>query len=163
MDEIQYYDTYENDDLLKESEKSDFIEFRTYDFKSSFDSIDSDNENWLKTFIREKNVFYEKISSNKKMKKTVDLISSSLFFDATAILKRFRIFMQLKTFDDISFMIFDLSKSQYIENEKKKSIFSFSLLNSKFSLIFHSIDSINSKNVIQRRKEKKSQKLILIS
>ena len=165
FDEIQYYDTYESDNLLKELKKSDFIEFRTCDFKSSFDSINSDNENWLKTSIRKKNVFHEKTSSSKKMKKTVDLISSSLFFDATAISRRLRIFMQLKIFDDILFMIFDLSKSRYTENEKKKSIFSFSLLNLKFSFYFHSIvssielinpiDSISSKNVIQRRKKKK--------
>ena len=98
------------------------------------------------------------------MKKIVDLISSSLFFDATAILRNFRIFMQLKTFDDISFMISNLSKNRYIEN-KKKSIFSFLFSNSKFLFIFHLIvssiklinliDSINNKNVIQRRKKKK--------
>ena len=45
FDEIQYYDTYENDDLLKKSKKSDFIEFQTCDFKSSFDLINSDDEN----------------------------------------------------------------------------------------------------------------------
>ena len=125
FDETQYYDMYTNDDLLKKSEKSDFIEFWTCDFKSSFDSIDNNDENWLKTFIREKNVLYEKISSNKKMKKIVDLISSSLFFDAIATSRKFKIFMQLKTFNDISFMTFDSSKSQYTENKKKIDFFAF--------------------------------------
>ena len=97
------------------------------------------------------------------MKKIIDLISSSLFFDATAISRNLRIFMQLKTFNDTSFMIFDSSKNRYTEN-KKKSIFSFSFSNSKFSLIFHSIvssiklinsiDSISNKNMTQRRKKK---------
>ena len=70
------------------------------------------------------------------MKKTVDLISSSLFFDATAISKRFKIFIQLKTFDDISFMISDSSKSRYTENEKKNRFFRFRFRIRNFHLFF---------------------------
>ena len=151
----------------KNQKNSDFIKFQTCDFKSSFDSINNDDENWLKTFICEKNVFYEKTSSNEKMKSIVNLISLSLFFNATAISRSLRIFIQLKIFNDISFMIFDLSENRYIKNEKKKkSIFSFLFSNSKFSFIFHLIvssielinliDLISNKNVIQRQKEKKN-------
>ena len=70
------------------------------------------------------------------MKKTVDLISSSLFFDATATLRDFRIFMQLKTFDDILFMIFDLSENRYTENEKKNRFFRFRFRIRNFHLFF---------------------------
>ena len=136
FDEIQYYDTYEKNDLLKKTEKSDFIKFQTHDFKSSFNSINSDDEDWLKTPIREKNVFHEKISSDEKMKKIVDLISSSLFFDATAISRGFRIFMQLKTFDDISFMTFDSSENRYTKNEKKNRFFHFRFRVRNFHLFF---------------------------
>ena len=68
------------------------------------------------------------------MKKAVDLISSSLFFDAIAISKRFKTSMQLKTFDDTSFMIFNSSKNRYTENEKKNRFFRFRIQN--FRLFF---------------------------
>ena len=83
------------------------------------------------------------------------------------ILKSFKTFIQLKTFDDIFFMTFDQSKNRYTKNKIKKSIFSLLFLNLKFSFIFHSIvsliklinsmNSIINKNVIQRRKKKNSK------
>ena len=172
FDEIQYYNTYENDDLLKESEKSNFIEFQTCDFKSSFNSINSDDENWLKTSIREK-----KRTSWKNFIKWKN--EKSCWFDfIVAVFRCDSDFEKAQNFYAIEniwwYFIHDF---WFIEKSihwkwKKKSIFSFSLSNSKFSFIFHSIassielinstDSINNKNVIQRRK-KKFQKLILIS
>ena len=70
------------------------------------------------------------------MKKTVNLISLLLFFDATAISRKFRIFMQLKTFDDTSFMIFDSSESRYTKNEKKNRFFRFRFRIQNFHLFF---------------------------
>ena len=70
------------------------------------------------------------------MKKIVDLISSSLFFDATVISKRLKIFIQLKIFDNTSFMISDSSKSRYTENEKKNRFFRFRFRVQNFHLFF---------------------------
>lgn len=56
FDETQYYDTYEKDDLLKEAEKANFVEFPVFDPRPSYDPIDSDDEDWLDTPIRERSI-----------------------------------------------------------------------------------------------------------
>lgn len=52
FDENQFYHSYEKDNLLKETEKADFVEFRALDPKPSYTPIDSDDEEWLETPIR---------------------------------------------------------------------------------------------------------------
>ena len=44
FDENQFYDSYDKDDLLKKTKKTDFVEFRALNFKPSYTSIDSDDE-----------------------------------------------------------------------------------------------------------------------
>lgn len=56
FDENQFYDSYEKDDLLKEAEKADFVEFRALDPKPSYTPIDSDDEDWLETPIRGRSI-----------------------------------------------------------------------------------------------------------
>ena len=45
FDETQYYDKYEESELIKKSKKSNFVKFRARDPHSAFESIDSDEEN----------------------------------------------------------------------------------------------------------------------
>ena len=51
FDETKFYNIYKKADLLKKSEKTDLIEFQTFDFKPTFDPLNSDDEDWLKTSI----------------------------------------------------------------------------------------------------------------
>ena len=56
FDENQFYDSYDKDDLLKKTKKADFVEFRALDSKPSYTPIDSDDEEWLKTPIKERSL-----------------------------------------------------------------------------------------------------------
>lgn len=52
FNESEYYDTYDQAELLTESEKADFVEFRAMDPHPSFTPITIEDEDWLETPIR---------------------------------------------------------------------------------------------------------------
>ena len=51
FDENQFYDSYDKNDLLKKTKKTDFVEFRALNPKPSYTPIDNDDEEWLKILI----------------------------------------------------------------------------------------------------------------
>ena len=52
FNEAEFFDTYNKKDLIKKSEKADFVEFITLDPHPAFQPIDSDDEEWLARPIR---------------------------------------------------------------------------------------------------------------
>jgi hypothetical protein len=57
FDENAYHDTYNKQNLIKKSERKNFVQFRIYSVISAVDLaelLNSDDEEWLKTFIRNK-------------------------------------------------------------------------------------------------------------
>jgi hypothetical protein len=55
FDENAYYDTYNKQDLIRESERKNFVQFRIYSVKSVVDfDLNSDEKKWLKTSIRDR-------------------------------------------------------------------------------------------------------------
>jgi hypothetical protein len=77
FDENTYYDIYDKDKrhLIKKSERKNFVQFRIYSIKSAVDfDLNSDDEKWLKTFVRDKLVLEnrkERRSIKDVMKKSV--------------------------------------------------------------------------------------------
>ena len=69
FDENQFYDSYDKDDLLKKTKKTDFVEFCALNPKPSYTPIDSDDEEWLKIFIKERSFnASDQASSDEKMR-----------------------------------------------------------------------------------------------
>ena len=65
FDETEYYDTYDETALLKEAEKANFIEFRAMDPRPTFETVDSDDEDWLDTPVRDRLVAPEPSTSGE--------------------------------------------------------------------------------------------------
>jgi hypothetical protein len=66
FDENAYYDTYNKQDLIKESERKNLVQFRTYSIKSAVnvDLLNSDEE-WLETSVRDRLVLENRTTEER--------------------------------------------------------------------------------------------------
>jgi hypothetical protein len=68
FDENIYYDIYSKQDLIKKSERKNFVQFRIYSVKSAVDfDLNSDEEKWLKTSVRDRLML-----KNRTMKRSIE-------------------------------------------------------------------------------------------
>ena len=152
FDENQFYDSYDKDDLLKETKKTDFVEFRALDPKPSYTSIDSDDEKWLKTSIRGRNlnasdqassgegVREEKSSHSHATKSTPASTSRGPKGSSTSI--------QLHTSDEIPIRISERPLSRYTDDDRSNFF------------IRVSVSSESYENVTQRHKKSSKRSVV---
>ncbi len=83
FDEKVYYDTYNKQDLIKKSERKNFVQFRIYSVKSAVDfDLNSDDEKWLKTSVRDrlmlKNRTMKERSIENSINQTAEMMKKSV-------------------------------------------------------------------------------------
>ena len=122
FDENQFYDSYDKNDLLKKTKKTDFVEFRVLNLKPLYTPIDSDDEKWLKTFIRGRNLNApDQASSGEGMKE-----KKSSHFHAIKSTpastprkpKKSSTSIQLHTFNETSIKTSERSLFKYTDNNR---------------------------------------------
>jgi hypothetical protein len=83
FDEDAYFDTYNKKDLIKKSERKNFVQFRIYSIKSAVDYaelLNSNDEKWLNTFIQDRLMLKnrkERRSIEEAMKKSIQMNDDS--------------------------------------------------------------------------------------
>ena len=152
FDENQFYDSYDKDDLLKETKKVDFVEFRALDLKPLYTPIDSDDEEWLETFIKERSLnALDQASSGEGMREKESSHShviKSTFASTFKRPKKSSTPIQLHTFDETSIKTFERPLSKYTDDDR-----------SSFS-IRASTSSESYENVTQRHKKSSKRPVI---
>ena len=130
FNETEFFDIYNKKDLIKKSEKVDFVKFIILDSHSAFQPIDSDDEEWLTRFIRNR----AKQSPANEMKKIdhsqIDHFQIDHFHQLMIPTK----ISESKNFQQISQLLFETGiASLNVVNKPKNQILSSNL--KKFHII----------------------------
>ena len=147
FDENRFYDSYDEDDFLKKTKKADLVEFRALDLKLSYEPIDSDDEEWLETPIRDRSLQPPGSASSSEGVRQMNEASSFQTSQSTSRLtpastsKRPSSSIQLHTSDETSIRIPERPLSRYTGDDR--SSFSFRA----------SASSESYENVTQRHKK----------
>ncbi len=79
FDEDAYFDTYNKKDLIKKSERKNFVQFRIYSVKSAVDfDLNSDEKKWLKTSVRDRLVLENRTMKERSIENPTDRIAEEV-------------------------------------------------------------------------------------
>ena len=163
--ESDYYDTYDNSDILKDSEKVNFVEFQAMDPLPSFEPISLEDEDWLKMSIRRRLPGNSPDRSSSDGGVEVDGGEENRASSGGPATPSRGSDNQLLTSDKTLYMTPELPVDRYTDEGRKRLTFGLtsSSASSQSSLNAssdnHDPDSepISNQNVAQRRKTRKTR------